>query len=79
MDLKFDWRYGASYFEEQLIDHDVESNYGNWVFIASLVKTPPYPEPVDVLEASMKLTGASGKYLRSWIPELDNVPDEYIH
>jgi deoxyribodipyrimidine photo-lyase len=23
MDLKLDWRYGAHYFEEALIDHDV--------------------------------------------------------
>ena len=29
-DLKQDWRYGAFYFEEKLIDHDVHSNYGNW-------------------------------------------------
>lgn len=29
-DLGQDWRYGAHYFEEKLIDHDVHSNYGNW-------------------------------------------------
>jgi deoxyribodipyrimidine photo-lyase len=29
-DLKQDWRFGAHYFEEKLIDHDVHSNYGNW-------------------------------------------------
>ena len=31
-DLKQDWRYGAHYFEEMLIDHDVTSNYGGWNF-----------------------------------------------
>lgn len=30
MDLKQDWRWGAHYFEEKLIDHDVQSNYGGW-------------------------------------------------
>lgn len=30
MDLKQDWRFGAHYFEEKLIDHDVQSNYGGW-------------------------------------------------
>lgn len=29
-DLKQDWRYGAHYFEEKLIDHEVHSNFGNW-------------------------------------------------
>ena len=30
MDIKQDWRFGAHYFEEKLIDHDVTSNYGGW-------------------------------------------------
>ena len=29
-DLKLDWRLGAAWFESQLIDHDIASNYGNW-------------------------------------------------
>lgn len=36
MDLKQDWRYGAHYFEEKLLDHDVCSNYGGWAFSAGL-------------------------------------------
>jgi len=35
--LGLDWRLGAAYFEEQLIDHDVASNYGNWVHAANLL------------------------------------------
>ena len=31
-DLRVDWRWGASWFEERLIDHDFCSNYGNWSF-----------------------------------------------
>lgn len=30
MDLRQDWREGANYFEEKLIDHDCPSNYGGW-------------------------------------------------
>jgi deoxyribodipyrimidine photo-lyase len=30
LDLGQDWREGANYFEEKLIDHDVQSNYGGW-------------------------------------------------
>ena len=30
LDLKQDWRYGATYFEEKLIDHDFCCNLGAW-------------------------------------------------
>ncbi len=39
-DLKVDWRYGAAYFEEQLIDYDVCSNWGNWAYIAGVGNDP---------------------------------------
>ena len=29
-ELGIDWRHGAAYFESQLIDYDVASNWGNW-------------------------------------------------
>ncbi len=35
-DLQGDWRWGAAYFEMQLIDYDVHSNYGNWQYIAGI-------------------------------------------
>lgn len=33
-ELNGDWRAGASWFESQLIDYDVYSNTGNWLYIA---------------------------------------------
>jgi deoxyribodipyrimidine photo-lyase len=39
-DLKLDWRYGAAYFEEQLIDFDVSSNWCNWAYIAGVGNNP---------------------------------------
>lgn len=44
-DLKQDWRIGARYFEQQLIDYDVASNYGNWAYIAGVgnaTRTPRF-------------------------------------
>ncbi len=38
--LKVDWRVGAAYFEQQLIDYDVSSNYGNWQYIAGVGNDP---------------------------------------
>jgi len=34
--LKQDWRIGAACFEEMLIDYDVHSNYGNWMYLAGV-------------------------------------------
>ena len=33
-DLNADWRAGAAWFESQLLDYDVYSNQGNWLYIA---------------------------------------------
>ncbi len=33
-DLACDWRAGAAWFESRLIDYDVCSNHGNWLYIA---------------------------------------------
>jgi deoxyribodipyrimidine photo-lyase len=33
-DLQGDWRAGAAWFEAQLVDYDVYSNQGNWLYIA---------------------------------------------
>ena len=39
-ELGLDWRYGAAYFEQQLIDHDVAANWGNWQYIAGVGVDP---------------------------------------
>jgi deoxyribodipyrimidine photo-lyase len=33
-DLHSDWRAGAAWFESQLLDYDMYSNQGNWLYIA---------------------------------------------
>jgi deoxyribodipyrimidine photo-lyase len=33
-DLRGDWRAGAAWFESRLIDYDVYSNQGNWLYVA---------------------------------------------
>ena len=39
-ELNLDWRYGAAYFEEMLIDYDPSSNWGNWAYIAGVGNDP---------------------------------------
>ncbi len=35
-ELELDWRIGAAYFESMLLDYDVHSNYGNWMYVAGV-------------------------------------------
>jgi deoxyribodipyrimidine photo-lyase len=39
-DLEVDWRAGAAWFESQLLDFDVYSNQGNWLYIAGCGTDP---------------------------------------
>jgi deoxyribodipyrimidine photo-lyase len=39
-DLGLDWRMGAYYFENKLMDYDVSSNWCNWMYIAGVGNDP---------------------------------------
>ena len=39
-ELNMDWRFGAAYFEQELIDYDVCSNWGNWAYLAGVGNDP---------------------------------------
>jgi deoxyribodipyrimidine photo-lyase len=49
-DLGLDWRYGAAYFEQQLIDYDVSSNWGNWAYIAGVGNNSREEHYFDVVQ-----------------------------
>lgn len=38
--MKLPWLWGASWFEENLIDFDVETNQGNWMYLAGVGTDP---------------------------------------
>ncbi|PQJ60581.1 deoxyribodipyrimidine photolyase [Vibrio chagasii] len=50
-ELGIDWRHGAAYFESQLIDYDVASNWGNWAYIAGALN-PQAPQNVNKQRAA---------------------------
>ncbi|MGO0305166.1 FAD-binding domain-containing protein [Endozoicomonas acroporae] len=39
-ELGMDWRYGAAWFEQQLVGYDVGSNWGNWQYLAGVGADP---------------------------------------
>ena len=66
-DMLLDWRIGASYFESLLVDYDVHSNYGNWMYVAG-VGNDPRDRKFNV-ESQANRYDTEGKYRRLWLQE----------
>jgi deoxyribodipyrimidine photo-lyase len=75
--LEIDWRWGAAYFEEQLLDYDVASNWGNWAYQAG-VGNDARDNHFDVLSQAERYDGAAA-YVTTWLPALDGLPAEDAH
>ena len=76
--LLIDWRLGARYFWDTLIDADYANNSLNWQWIAgSGLDSSPFNRIMAPLVQSEKF--AAGNYIRRWVPELADVPDAAIH
>ncbi len=65
-DLKLDWRFGAAYFEQELIDYDVSSNWGNWAYIAG-VGNDPRPDRIFNIEKQAQDYDKKGLYRKLWL------------
>ena len=63
--LFMDWRIGAAYFESQLIDYDVHSNYGNWMYVSG-VGNDPRDRKFDIAWQSEKYDPQK-KFQKLWI------------
>lgn len=81
-----DWRIGAFWYEETLLDYDVAMNYGNWVTVARVDKDYGGSTFADEghreLKAKLRAEHANdpdGQYVRKWVPELQDVPQEFLH
>ena len=63
-DLHQDWRWGAAWFEHQLIDHDAASNWGNWKYIAG-TGTDVRDTAFDVAQQARRYDPQQ-RYVRTW-------------
>ncbi len=66
--LKQDWRIGARYFEQQLIDYDVSSNWGNWAYQAGVGNDPRGKRVFDTQKQAKDYDGKM-EYRRLWLGE----------
>tara|TARA_B110000116_G_scaffold121546_1_gene105414 strand:- start:715 stop:1233 length:519 start_codon:yes stop_codon:yes gene_type:complete len=77
--LLIDWRWGERWFMQNLIDGDFASNNGGWQWSASTgVDAAPYFRIFNPVTQSKRFD-AAGNYIRSYIPELAQLSDSYIH
>ena len=65
-DMKGDWRAGAAWFESQLIDYDVYSNQGNWLYIAGKGTDPRGGRPFNVAKQTQD-HDPEGIYRSRWL------------
>ena len=78
-DLLINWQWGESWFNEQLIDGDLAANNGGWQWCAGCgTDATPYFRVFNPIIQSRKFD-PTGVYIRTWIPELRNVPTQFIH
>lgn len=71
--LSIDWRLGAEWYESNLIDYDVSSNWGNWQYVAGVGNDPRGQARVfNPVKQAVDYDG-NGEYIRSWVYELRDV------
>jgi deoxyribodipyrimidine photo-lyase len=78
-DLHIDWHHGQAYFMRHLVDGDFPANNGGWQWSASTgCDAQPYFRIFNPVSQGKKFD-PGGRFVRTWLPELEGVPDRYIH
>jgi deoxyribodipyrimidine photo-lyase len=76
--LLIDWREGARWFWDTLVDADYGNNGVNWQWIAGTgFDSNQFVRIMAPLTQSAKFDAAD--YIRTWVPELAGLADEQVH
>jgi deoxyribodipyrimidine photo-lyase len=74
-----DWRDGARWFWDTLVDADLASNTLGWQWSGGCgADAAPYFRIFNPMTQGKKFD-PDGDYVRHWVPELKKVPAKYIH
>ncbi|MFA7291725.1 MAG: deoxyribodipyrimidine photo-lyase [Rhodocyclaceae bacterium] len=78
-DLGIDWRAGERWFADSLIDYDLAANNGGWQWAASTgCDAQPWFRIFNPVTQSEKFD-SQGSFIRRYVPELQAVPDKWVH
>ncbi|MEG8039313.1 deoxyribodipyrimidine photo-lyase [Sphingomonas sp. LR60] len=76
--MLIDWREGERWFWDCLIDADYGNNAVNWQWVAGTgIDANMFGRIMAPLTQSEKFD--AGDYIREWVPELKDLPDDAIH
>ena len=77
-DLRIDWRQGAAWFWDTLLDADLANNSMGWQWVAgSGIDAAPYFRVFNPTTQAAKFDPV-GRYIRKWVPELRGVPTDQL-
>jgi deoxyribodipyrimidine photo-lyase len=77
-DLGLDWRMGAEWFESQLVDYDVCSNWGNWSYASGVGCDPRDNRRFNIQKQSGDYD-PNGDFCRLWCDELRSASGKAAH
>jgi deoxyribodipyrimidine photo-lyase len=77
-DLGLDWRMGAEWFESQLVDYDVCSNWGNWSYASGVGCDPRDNRRFNIQKQSGDYD-PNGDFCRLWCDELRRAAGRVAH
>jgi deoxyribodipyrimidine photo-lyase len=73
------WQQGARWFWDTLVDASLANNTLGWQWAAGCgADAAPYFRIFNPVLQSQKFDGA-GRYIRRWVPELAQLPDQALH
>jgi deoxyribodipyrimidine photo-lyase len=78
-DLLVDWREGARWFWDTLVDADLANNTLGWQWTAGCgADAAPYFRVFNPVLQGQKFD-PQGRYVRRWVAELEKMPAKWIH
>jgi deoxyribodipyrimidine photo-lyase len=77
--LLIDWRLGEQWFWDTLLDADPANNPGNWQWVAGCgLDASPYFRIFNPVTQGERFD-PEGHYVRRWVPEVADLPDQGLH
>ena len=77
--LLLHWHHGEEWFWDTLLDADLANNSASWQWIAGCgADAAPYFRIFNPVTQGQKFD-PRGEYVRRFVPELDQMPDKFLH
>jgi len=77
-DLGVDWRWGAEWFEANLIDFDAAQNYCNWCYVVGIGFDVCAARRYFNILKQAQTYDPNGDFVRLWLPCLEGVAKECV-